>query len=118
MKLEGRAQAQRLSSCGGPEAGLRLIGPRGTRRKAGGTGVRAEGWEMLEPDHEELSGRPDAQGQQFDPEWGLPRGAAGTTRKPGFSESGLVQGPALGVKGRHRGGRSSHRNGTHLGGRD
>lgn len=41
---------------------------------------------MLEPDHAELSGRPDSQVQQFDPEWGLPRGAAGATRKPGFSE--------------------------------
>ena len=86
MKLEGRSQAQRLSSCGRPEVGSRLTGPRGTRRKAGGTGVRAEGREMLEPDHAELSGRPDSQVQQFDPEWGLPRGAAGATRKPGFSE--------------------------------
>lgn len=67
MKLGGRSQAQRLSSCGGPEAGSRLTGPRGTMRKARGTGVRAEGREMLEPDHAELSGRPDTQVQQFDP---------------------------------------------------
>lgn len=119
MKLEGRAQVQRLSSYKGPELGLRLTGPCGTRRKAEGPGVRAEGWEMLGPDHAELLGRPDSQVRQFNPEWGLPWGAPGATRKPGFSESGslsrLVQGPALGVKGRHLGGKSSHRDGSHLG---
>ena len=71
MKLEERAQGQRLSSYEGLEVGLRLTGPCGMRRKTEGPRVRAEGQEMLGPDHAKLPGRPDSQVQQFDPEWGL-----------------------------------------------